>query len=382
MSLVLRDITHISTELFGYSFQELLSVYEEWRLHMEGMIQAKREALESGATNAANVDLISQLIKEQKIDIDGKPYVTKLSDSEVLGNLFAFIVAGHETTANSIHFSLIHLAMQPLVQRKVQQDLEKVFGGRPVSEWEYEQDFPKLFNGILGAVLSETLRLESPVLTIPKVVSPSAGPLVIDGKSVQLLPNTLIRLAIPAVQRNPKYWPHGPPADPNNPVFPLDNLDNDLEEFKPSRWFRVSNGNEKHETSIEGSLEPGSCNAVPCSDTAPGAFLWTPVKGSYVPFSDGQRSCLGRKFAQVEIMAALAVIFSQFSVELAVDEWAKDEEVAGMDTEKRKSLWGKAYKKAQGIMQNNMTCIITVQLKGASIPLRFVEKGHERFFDL
>jgi cytochrome P450 len=346
---------------------------------MEGMIQSKREAIESGAADAATIDLIGQLIKGQDLDMDGKSHLSKLSDSEVMGNLFAFIVAGHETSANSIHFSLIHLALQPLVQRKVQSNLEKVLGGRSVSEWEYERDFPKLLNGCLGAVLNETLRLESPVLTIPKVVSPFAQALKIDGKEVHLPPNTVIRLSIPSTHRNPKCWPHGPPADPNNPIFPLDNLDNDLEEFKPDRWLRT----EKCGTSVESSPEPGSSNTTPYSDTSPnGLFLFTPVKGSYLPFSDGQRSCLGRRFAQVEVMAALAVILSRYSVELAVDEWADDEEVASMNVEQRRLLWGKAYKKAQGKMQNNMICIITVQLNGTSIPLRFVEKGHERFFDL
>lgn len=36
------------------------------------------------------------------------------------------------------------------------------------SEWEYESCFPKLYNGLIGAVLKEVLRLNSPVLTIPK----------------------------------------------------------------------------------------------------------------------------------------------------------------------------------------------------------------------
>jgi cytochrome P450 len=349
---------------------------------MEGMIQAKREAIDSGAADATTIDLIGQLIKGQNVDMDGKSHLSKLSDSEVMGNLFAFIVAGHETSANSIHFSLIHLAMQPYVQRKVQMDLEKVFRGRSMSEWEYESDFPKLLNGCLGTVMSETLRLQSPVLTIPKVVSPSAQSLIIDGRTVTLPPETVIRLSIPSTHRNPKYWPHGPPADPHNPVFGLDNLDNDLEEFKPDRWLKFPDGIEKCEASIASSPEAGLCNTALCSDIASNnSFLWTPVKGSYLPFSDGQRSCLGRRFAQVEVMAALAVILSQYSVELAVDEWADDDEVADMNVEQRRSLWGKAHEKAQGKMQNNMICIITVQLNNTSIPLRFVEKGRERFFD-
>lgn len=44
-----------------------------------------------------------------------------------------------------------------------------------------------------------------------------------------------------------------------------------------------------------------------------------PVRGAYVPFSDGVRACLGKKFAQVEFVAALAVMVKQYRIELAGD---------------------------------------------------------------
>lgn len=37
--------------------------------------------------------------------------------------------------------------------------------------------------------------------------------------------------------------------------------------------------------------------------------MFTPVKGSYVPFSDGARVCPGKKFAQVEFVAAMVAFF-------------------------------------------------------------------------
>jgi cytochrome P450 len=43
-----------------------------------------------------------------------------LSKEEILGNSFILFLAGHETAANSIHFSLIYLAMRPAFQRKLQ----------------------------------------------------------------------------------------------------------------------------------------------------------------------------------------------------------------------------------------------------------------------
>ncbi|TVY18622.1 Cytochrome P450 72C1 [Lachnellula arida] len=347
---------------------EKLGAYDLLRQQMVEMIKAKKQAIESGIAGTSNTDLIAQLIKGQNDEIDGNLQPSRLGDSELMGNLFAFIVAGHETSANSIHFTLVYLAMHPHVQQKVEKEMEAVFQNRPTSEWEYESCFPKLYNGLIGAVLKEVLRLNSPVLTIPKVVSSTAKPLTIEGKSVRLAPGTIIRLCIPSVHRNPKFWPHGPAADSAKPLAPSAN---DLNEFKPERWLKYQvdkptrNGSELDTANIENN-----------------SSQFIPIQGSYVPFSDGSRACLGQRFAQVEIMAVLAKIFSQYSVELAVDQWAEDEGVIRMNLAEKRAIWDKAHEKAKHTLQNDLTCIITVQLNGTSIPLRFVEKGQERFFDL
>ncbi len=74
------------------------------------------------------------------------------------------------------------------------------------------------------------------------------------------------------------------------------------------------------------------------------------------------------------------MIVIQYTVELAVDEWASDEDVSKMKEEK-KEIWKKAEEKANWTWQNKMVCIITVQLSGACVPMRYVRKGEERFWD-
>jgi cytochrome P450 len=326
--------------------------YVEWGQYMKEMIASKKIDLQSSPRES--MDLIGQLLKSQQGNYGKSLRSAGLTDSEVMGNLFMFIIAGHETSANSIHFSLLFLALHPEAQRKVQQDLEEIFQGRSMSEWEYERDVPALLNGYLAAVLNEELRLIAPTITIPKVSSPEPQSLMVNGEDVTVPPNTMVRLCVPAVHRNPKFWPHGPPKDADKPYFPLDNLDNDLEEFKPDRWL----------------------------PNKPGGPLYMPVRGSYLPFSDGQRACLGKRFAQVEILAALAVIFSEYSIELAVDEWATDDEVKSMTMEERRVTWKKAEEKGHWILQNKMVGIITLQLRGGHVPVRFVKKGEERFADI
>ena len=72
-----------------------------------------------------------------------------LTDDEILGNAFVFILAGHETAANTIHYSLLYLALHTQSQRRLQAELTAGgFVDKPVEEWDYEHDLPKLFGGM------------------------------------------------------------------------------------------------------------------------------------------------------------------------------------------------------------------------------------------
>jgi hypothetical protein len=84
---------------------------------------------------------------------------------------------------------------------------------------------------------------------------------------------------------------------------------------------------------------------------------------------------------QVEILAVLAVIFTQYSVELAVDDFASDEEVERMPKggKERREVYQKACDRAHYMLKERMGSIITLQLRGVSIPMRIVKRGEERF---
>lgn len=366
---------------------------------MKEMIVTKKMEIQSGKQTA---DLLSALVhgagipdQDQglhhppKSDEHGET-VTSISqdftEKEVLGNAFAFILAGHETAGNSMHFILISLALKLQSQRHLQRDIESVFEDRPPEEWNYDHDLPKLFGGMIGAVLYEQFRLVPPVTNIPKSVLDEDQTLVIDGKSVTVPARTSIGLISSGAHRNPKYWPHGPPTDPGNPAHPICNLDNDLEEFKPERWLLEGHGRNlrlnKRDTDIGKSTVADSYAQDPSmaeDDIPKYSSLFRPPRGSYIPFSDGHRSCLGRRFGQIEILAVLAVIFSRYSVELAVDDFATDEEIDGMSMAERKEVWNQAARRANDLMNNSLTQIITLKMSYNCVPLRFVEKGKERF---
>lgn len=362
--------------------KESHTAFIEWGKYLNEMFQQKKAAVLKGE-EGDSMDLMTALVKgagiTKKSSTGEKPPAQTLRDEEILGNAFVFILAGHETTANSLHFCLALLAMNIAAQRHLQADLDEIFQGHPVGETEYEEIIPKLFASMAGAVLNEELRLISPVVGVPKsTLKDSPQLLEVGGKTCTVPADCYIALMTPAVHRNPNQWPTGPPMNPNKPTHPLSNLDNDLEEFKPERW--ILDPSAKHTASMPEQnvdTEASSLGVNTAADTS--AALYRPPKGAYIPFSEGHRSCIGRRFAQIEILAVLALIFSQYSVELAVDAYASDEEVEKMNDQAKFEVWTEARDKINRQMNEDMAAIITLQLRKGAIGLRFVKRGKERF---
>lgn len=349
---------------------------------MNEIFQQRKDAVLKGEEGDV-MDLMTALVKGAGITkqspVGGTPSVQTLTDEEILGNAFIFILAGHETTANSIHFCLVLLAMNITAQRRLQADLDDIFQGHPVGKSEYEEVIPKLFGSMAGAVLNEELRLLAPVVALPKSsTKDSPQPLEIGGKTCTVPANCYIGIITAAVHRNPNSWPTGPPVNANKPLHPVSNPDNDLEEFKPERW--ILDPKAKHTASMPDQAadeEAANLGINTAADTS--AALYRPPKGAYIPFSEGHRSCIGRRFAQVEVLAVLAFIFSQYSVELAVDAYASDTEVEQMDENAKFEVWSKARDEVNRQMNEDMFTIVTLQLRKGGIGLRFVKKGKERF---
>jgi cytochrome P450 len=387
--------------------QAAYQAYVEWGKYLDEMFQSKKEELAAGKSQEG-LDLMGAMIgasltTESNHESSGPnpPAQRILSDLEIIGNAFLFILGGHATTADSIHFSLIYLALRPSTQRRLQADLDHVFDSRPVSEWEYERDIKHLFSGVCGAVLAEQLRLIPPVVDIVKwnPVNAPPMPLTVDGKTCHVPPNTLIRISASGTHRNPNFWPSGPPADPAHPVHPTSNTDNDLEEFKPERWFLPPPGGDSESARILSPSLDGTLSQETTPDTS--SALFRPARGSYIPFSDGQRACLGRRFGQVEVFAVLALIFKEYSVELAVDQiihsssekcmrrpdegvdgvGGKAGKADGMEEEaEKREAWERAAAEVRRMLRDDMVYSLTLQLDNKKVPLRLVRRGKERYW--
>ncbi|KAG8773179.1 hypothetical protein FRC15_002220 [Serendipita sp. 397] len=184
-------------------------------------------------------DLFSNLISANDNDSEG----LSLLDEELMGNIFIFLIAGHETTAHSLAFVMGLLALYPDIQEKLYQHIRKNVAD-PYGTPTYNE-IPAL-NYCL-AVFYEGLRMfpsvnrkgEPVVIIIPKGIS--------------------VNLAVPALHYNPRYWP--------NP-----------DKFEPER------------------------------------FLGDWPKAAFIPFSGGPRICLGKRFAEIEAIVALAKIVGRYKI--------------------------------------------------------------------
>ncbi|KAK2593318.1 hypothetical protein QQS21_008961 [Conoideocrella luteorostrata] len=192
-----------------------------------------------------------------------------LSEKEIYGNMFVFNFAGHDTTAHTLTFIFSFLAANPVVQDWLNEEILQVFGERcsREAEWDYNADFPRLKRCL--AVLMETVRLYTPV-PVAKWTGSSAQTLKVNDKTIVIPPGTMVLPSYSAIHTHPRFW--GP-----DPLV-----------WRPSRWI---------------------------IDSSEGEELMVPDRGTFISWSEGERSCPGKKFSQVEVVAALATVLREWKVE-------------------------------------------------------------------
>ncbi|OCL05914.1 cytochrome P450 [Glonium stellatum] len=221
----------------------------------------------------------------KKADLGRKEAFT---EDEVMGNLFIYLLAGYETTANAITYGLITLALRNDIQDKIVEEIDAIYveaasAGR--SELTYGDDFEKL--RYTYGFMYETFRLFPGVTLITKMATKPQAIVIHDPEpKTHILPTgTRVYLSAPGVHYNEKYWP-----DP----YKLD----------PHRWDTSLAPKE-----IPDDDKHGDKRVVAADKTRH-------MRGTLLTFSDGSRACLGRKFAQAEYVAFLAALLRDYRVQL------------------------------------------------------------------
>ena len=179
---------------------------------------------------------------------------SELSDpTRLRDELTTFLLAGHETTASALTWTLVSLAASPEIRRDVQDELDSVLGGRGA---EYD-DLDRL--PLLSAVVQESLRLHPPAWMLERRASVSD---VVGG--YDLPAGSAVMLGIYWTHRHPEFW-----SDP--------------ERFDPQRWLGVPAG------------------ARP--------------RSAYLPFGAGPRQCIGGMFSLLEAKLVLATLLQRFDID-------------------------------------------------------------------
>lgn len=104
--------------------------------------------------------------------------------------------------------------------------------------------------------------------------------LTVNGTEHVIPADYLVVPNLQAVHTHPRYW------------------GSDSLEWRPQRW-----------------IVPPPLNASPSLEDISCETLFVPDNGMYFPWSEGMRSCPGKKFAQVEFVATLATLFAKHVVE-------------------------------------------------------------------
>jgi cytochrome P450 len=171
--------------------------FRKARAHLEEVVEilvAQRKANPS----AAGDDVLTRLIASTSKEVD-----RRVADRRMRDELVTLLLAGHETTASTVGWTLDLVSQHPEVRERLHEEAVAVYGDRRPA---YE-DLPKL--RYTNMVIQEAIRLYPPVwiLTRRAVEADVVGGYHVPaGAEVLICPYTL--------HRHPKYWAEPDRFDP------------------------------------------------------------------------------------------------------------------------------------------------------------------------
>jgi cytochrome P450 len=200
------------------------------------------------ASGADHGDLLSMLIAAQEDDGGG------LTDEEVRDEAITILLAGHETTANALMWTLYLLSQNAEASRRLHDELDRLLGGHLPAPGDYQQLV------YTRRVVTEAMRLYPPAWVIGRRAI-AAYPLA----DYVVPPRAIVFMSPYVMHRDGRFYP--------DPLC-----------FHPDRWT------------------PEFEAALP--------------KFAYFPFGGGARQCIGEQFAWMEGVLVLATIASRWRLEL------------------------------------------------------------------
>jgi len=182
---------------------------------------------------------------------------SQMSDKQLRDEVVTLLFAGQEALAVVLSWTLILLSLHPEVQTKLLTELNEVLGDRCPSV----ADIPYLC--YTKSIIKEAMRLYPPVAVMPRIAIQDYE---IGGYKVPA--GCTVLISAWTMHRHPRYF-----EDPDK--FDPDRWDNDLEKRLP--------------------------------------------RGVYLPFGNGPRICIGKSFAEMEMVLIIATIAQKYQLTLVPD---------------------------------------------------------------
>lgn len=127
---------------------------EDFQTYMHQLIASHKSKVESGLEDQEHAgDLLGSIVRGST----GSKSAT-LSEEEMIGNIFVFVLAGHETTGTTLQTALILLACYPEVQEEVQGEIDGIWRGKREGEELVYEDYGEM-RRIMGVMVSFTLKV-------------------------------------------------------------------------------------------------------------------------------------------------------------------------------------------------------------------------------
>lgn len=207
----------------------------------------ERRASDSDGTDVLSVLLAAQEKEPGRVD-----------DKQIRDEMATLMLAGHETTALALTYTLYSLSKQPIWKRKIREEVTAEVGDGPVTG----DDVDAL--DVTERVLTESMRLHPPTFAVFR--SPTEDAVV---KGYEVPEGAVLILSQWVTQRDSRFF--------ENPLA-----------FNPNRWT----------DEFREELHPGA----------------------YFPFAAGPRRCLGEQFAMLEAKIGLTAILQNTELELLSPE--------------------------------------------------------------
>ncbi|KAK0188253.1 cytochrome P450 [Armillaria mellea] len=268
-----------------------LELIQERRDAVTNEMREKKPMLLDGNKTILGRDILSVLIRSNLSASSSE----QMSLPEILSQISTFLAAGHETTASALTWCLYALVTNPDAQAVLRKELRRLNA--------LEGDRERLTDEIMKCqyldwVVRETLRLHSPVTNTMRVCMRDEDEIPIDCSLTSTAPGgyldkdgvrrytikvkkwDIITIPIQAINDSERLWGE------------------DSKVFRPERWAA--------RTTLRANSIPGLYSNI-----------MTFLNGNPI---DGNRSCIGYKFALLEIKIFLYVLLKdlEFSIDPAM----------------------------------------------------------------